>query len=228
MIPNLGHPKMRIVAYNNEAMRPNHKEGEFIALLNPESYTLNYEVEYGDNQAAGTSGGAKNLNRIKPKKLAFEFLFDQTGAIPSIGLPSKTGVEGDLILFRKTLLDWIGDKHKPPYLQLLWGKLDFKCYATKVSITYKLFRPDGTPIRAVAKAEFEEFIPAKLREAQEKNSSPDLTHRRTVKKGDTLPLMTYRIYGDSKYYLEVARVNQLNSFRQLQTGQEIYFPPLAK
>jgi hypothetical protein len=37
--------------------------------------------------------------------------------------------------------------------------------------------------------------------------------------------MTERIYGDSKYYLEVAKINGLINFRQLIPGQELFFPP---
>uniref|UniRef100_A0AAU6WLI4 LysM domain-containing protein n=1 Tax=Chryseobacterium endophyticum TaxID=1854762 RepID=A0AAU6WLI4_9FLAO len=61
-----------------------------------------------------------------------------------------------------------------------------------------------------------------------KKNSPDLTHKRTIQDGDTLPLMTERIYGDSKYYLEVAKVNNLINFRQLVPGEELYFPPIEK
>ena len=49
-----------------------------------------------------------------------------------------------------------------------------------------------------------------------------------VKKGDTLPLMCFKIYGDSKYYVQVAAVNRLSDFRNLQVGNEIFFPPFDK
>ncbi len=39
---------------------------------------------------------------------------------------------------------------------------------------------------------------------------------------------SYRIYGDSKYYLEVAKANNLTNFRKLTPGQEIFFPPIQK
>jgi nucleoid-associated protein YgaU len=58
-------------------------------------------------------------------------------------------------------------------------------------------------------------------------SSPDLTHLITVKAGDTLPLLCDRIYRDSGYYMEVARINGLSSFRNLQPGTTLKFPPLA-
>jgi nucleoid-associated protein YgaU len=91
-----------------------------------------------------------------------------------------------------------------------------------------LFKPDGTPLRATARAKFKGFVEDDLRVAKENNSSSDLTHIREVKEGDTLPLMTFRIYGDSKYYLEVAKVNRITNFRKLTVGQKIFFPPIEK
>ena len=55
--------------------------------------------------------------------------------------------------------------------------------------------------------------------------SPDLTHRRVVKEGDTLPLLCREIYGAPAYYLRVAQVNGLDDFRILTPGQELFFPP---
>jgi len=97
-----------------------------------------------------------------------------------------------------------------------------------MTLNYKLFKPDGTPIRATANCTFREIVEENLRVAQENSQSPDLTHIRQVKDGDTLPLMCYRIYGDSSWYLEIARVNKMKSFRELKTGDKIFFPPIDK
>jgi nucleoid-associated protein YgaU len=40
--------------------------------------------------------------------------------------------------------------------------------------------------------------------------------------------MCFRIYGDSKYYLDVAAANGLDDFRSLTPGAEIRFPPIDK
>ncbi len=95
-----------------------------------------------------------------------------------------------------------------------------------MNIDYKLFNPNGSPIRAVVKVKFISATDAELTAAKENKKSPDLTHVRMVKEGDTLPLMTFRIYGDSKYYLEVAKANKIQNFRKLKVGQEIFFPPI--
>ncbi|MDO9240736.1 MAG: hypothetical protein Q7U30_12015 [Methylicorpusculum sp.] len=158
--------------------------------------------------------------------MTFEFLFDNTGIID--GKP-RDSIADDLKHFKEVLTGYKGDAHEPRHFKLVWGENSiFKGRVVEVGITYKLFRPDGTPIRALVKVKFKSSIEEQKRAAKENKSSPDLTHSRKVKAGDTLPLMCYKIYGDPRYYLEVAKKNRLNDFRQLQPGTEIYFPPITK
>ena len=166
-----------------------------------------------------------------------DFLFDRTGVItdynPSGEGGSNTfkdegrGVNDDVDHFKKVVFDYNGEKHKPNYLTIAWGTLLFKGTLSEMEIQFKLFKPDGTPLRAVAKAKFKGFVEETLRVANENSNTPDLTHVREVKEWDTLPLMTFRIYGDSKYYLEVAKANRITNFRKLTVGQKIFFPPVT-
>jgi hypothetical protein len=196
------------------------------ALINPENYTLEYKVKTAEGQGQGTSGAQAKFEYTLPEELTFEFLFDNTGIID--GKPRKDGVFDDVDHFRKLLTEYQGESHEPFHLKLVWGNLIFKGRAIELAITHKLFNPDGQPIRSVAKAKFKGSIEEKKRAAQEDKSSPDLTHVRTVKAGDTLPLMCYRIYGDPKYYLNVAQVNGLGNFRSLTPGTALRFPPIEK
>ena len=50
----------------------------------------------------------------------------------------------------------------------------------------------------------------------------------TVKKGETLPYLCHRMYGDSLLVREVARLNELDSFRNIPEGTQLLFPPLKK
>jgi nucleoid-associated protein YgaU len=103
-----------------------------------------------------------------------------------------------------------------------------KGICTSLNITYKLFNPNGKPIRAICKVSIRELKEEERRVAEERNSTSDLTQYRMIKKGDTLPLLCYRIYGHSKYYLQVAQANGLSNFRELQPGDELFFPPVDK
>jgi phage tail protein X len=222
--------KMLIMAFENSEDAENggrfDAKDTFEALINPESYVLEYKVKTADSQGHGTSGSQSRFEYVMPQELSFEFLFDNTGIID--GTPKPDGIFEDVDHFRKILTEYQGESHEPYHLKLVWGNLVFKGRAIEVGITYKLFNPDGQPIRAVVKVKFKGSIEEKKRAALENKSSPDLTHIRRVKAGDTLPLMCYRIYGDPKYYLQVAEANGLGNFRHLATGTELVFPPIEK
>jgi len=216
-----GLKKILIEAYKDPEY--NEKDSmDFTAMFNPEQYAVKYEVESDDTSGSGTSGAAPTFKRLKPQDLALDFTVDGTGATGEI-----VDVNSKIEKFLKVAYEYQGDQHRPRYLKIIWGTLIFKCVLKSANITFNLFSPDGTPLRAKIAATFNGFIEDKLRAAKEESSSPDLTHLRTVKDGDTLPLMTYRIYGDSKYYYHVAEANDLKNLKKLKTGQQLYFPPLT-
>jgi hypothetical protein len=223
--------KMLILAFPDsekaESGGANDTPDKFEALINPESYTQTYKLKFSETgQGQGTSGKQLKYQYTEPEEMSFEFLFDCTGIID--GKP-RDSIADDIKTFRQVLIDYKGDAHEPRHFKLVWGQNSiFKGRVTEVSITYKLFKSDGTPIRAIAKVTFKSSIEEQKRAAKENKQSADLTHVRMVKAGDSLPLMCYRIYGDPKYYLTVAQKNGLNNFRNLTPGMKIVFPPIEK
>ncbi len=223
--------KMLILAFESSTEAETGGKTEaadsFEVLINPETYTQEYKLKFSESgQGHGTSGKQLKYEYTEPEEMTFEFLFDNTGLID--GDP-RDSVADDIKKFRQVLIDYKGDAHEPRHFKLVWGENSiFKGRVVEVSITYKLFRPDGTPIRAVARVKFKSSIEEQKRAAKENKSSPDLTHVRKVKTGDTLPLMCYRVYGDPKYYLQVAKINELNTHRKLEPGINLAFPPLGK
>ena len=223
--------KMLILAFSDSVKAENggllDADESFEALINPESYTLDYKLKFSESgQGQGSSGQQLKYEYTEPEEISFEFLFDNTGIID--GKP-RDSIADDIKKFKDVLIGYKGDAHEPRHFKLVWGENSiFKGRVVELGITYKLFKPDGTPIRALATVKFKSSIEEQIRAAQENKSSPDLTHIRKVKTGDTLPLMCYRIYGDPRYYLAVARFNRLDNFRQLVPGRELVFPPLAK
>ena len=220
--------KLKIKGFKDERFRQEIADGEFNTLINPETYQVRYQISQNDQQAQGTSAAAPRFSKTLPEDLQLDFIFDRSGVIKGYEDLLGEGIIGDIDKFKRIVLDYNGDQHKPNYLIISWGSLLFKGSLKDMDITYKLFKPDGTPIRATIHATFKGFIEDSLRVARENNNSPDLTHIRMVNEGDTLPLMTFRIYGNSKYYLEVAQANKLVNFRKLIPGQQIFFPPIEK
>lgn len=223
--------KMLILAFSDSKKTESgglaEADDSFEALINPESYTLAYKLKFSNGgQGQGTSGKQLKYEYTEPAEMAFEFLFDNTGIID--GKP-RDSVADDLKRFREVIIDYKGDAHEPRHFKLVWGDHSiFKGRVTSVEITHKLFNAAGTPIRAVAKVTFKSSIEEEKRAAKEDKKSPDLTHIRKVKAGDTLPQLCYAIYGDPRYYLQVAAENGLENFRDLEPGRDLIFPPIEK
>lgn len=218
--------KLKIIAFKNaDFSDPPAEQQSFTAMLNPDTYTLDYKVEYQDGQGQGTSASQQRFTVKKPEEFSFELLIDSSGIVD--GNPRES-IEDDITALRDLLLKYEGDIHEPKHFQVVWGSLLFKGRCTGLNIAMKLFNPNGQPIRAVCKVSFKGSVEDNLRTAIEQNQSPDLTHARLVKEGDTLPMLCYRVYGHSKYYIQVARVNKLANFRLLRAGEQLLFPPIEK
>jgi hypothetical protein len=224
------HGKMLILAFTDSKKAESggvaEADGSFEALINPETYTLEYKLKFSNSgQGHGTSGKQLKYEYTEPAEMSFDFLFDNTGIIDD---EPRDSVADDLKRFREVLIDYKGDSHEPRHFKLVWGDNSiFKGRVTAVSITHKLFNSNGTPIRATAKVTFKSSIEEEKRAAKEDKKSADLTHVRKVKRGDTLPQLCYEIYGDPSYYLQVATANSLTNFRQLKPGMDLLFPPFA-
>ena len=195
--------------------------GQFEAFVNPAELTVGYEVEYDAAQGSGTTSSRQAFKRIKPGDLTLALFLDGTGAS---GRPLE--VQSKVEEFQR-VTGYNGNIHRPNYLKVVWGTLPVKkCVLKSASIVYKLFRTDGVPLRAVINATFTDNSDDQTRVASAQDRSPDLTHVRIVKAGDTLPAMCFAIYGDPRVYLEVAGVNGIDNFRNLSPGMRILFPPL--
>jgi nucleoid-associated protein YgaU len=196
--------------------------GSYSLKINPASFSQQFKATYNPNKTTDTAGRVLRYVSIEPQTVSFEFYLDATGVIDGID-----DVAGEIAKFRKVAYDFNGTTHSPNYLHVVWGtSLDFKCHLTSLDIEYQLFDPDGTPLRAKLSVSFVQALSAAELALRANKTSPDLTHARIAVAGDTLPLMCYRIYGDSRYYLEVARYNGLTDFRNLRPGTQVLFPPL--
>lgn len=220
--------KMEIAAYKEKDF--SDSPNRFSVFINPEEYTTSYEILYKDVQAQGSSGGSPLFDRILAGSVRLELVFDGTGVVPGL-LPglvpfTEDGITKQLDDFKEIVLGYDGEIHSPRFLELSWGTLVFRCRLTTLEITYTLFKPDGTPLRARAKATFTSYTAPQQLLSEAKDSSADLSHLVTVKAGDTLPLLCHRVYGSSEYYRQVARVNGLAGFRSLAAGTRLLFPPL--
>lgn len=193
---------------------------QFESYVNPNEITLAYEMEYDSAQGAGTTGSRMTFKKVKPGDLSLTFFLDGTGAN---GRPADVQ---QMVEQFQTVTGYNGNIHRPNYLKVMWGSLQVKrCVLKSASIAYKLFKPSGVPLRAVITAAFTDNSDDQTRVAMAQDQSPDLTHVRLVKAGDTLPGLCHQIYGDPRLYLHVAAANGLDDFRRLVPGTRVFFPP---
>lgn len=245
--------KMRIEVFPTKEYIEPPKKTIFVQL-NPEKYSMRHNVVFCEGQAMGTSGTDLRFNRIDGEEVTFEFFFDSSGIVPPGKIKDGKGeeslldivgdfaetlkpaivnpfgevetVEKEVDEFKNLLMGFDGETHQTSYLKLLWGGYSLSCRLKSMDIDYTLFRKDGRPIRAKVKCVFKGTVDYKLMVAKEKKSSPDLTHERTVKMNDRLALLAEDIYETNAYYIDVAKNNKLLSFRNINLGQKIKFPPV--
>lgn len=219
--------KLKISAFDNV-----DREGtavlEVTVMFNPASYTRVYSTEWGRQQGINASGAQLEYSKSPPEQLSLDLVLDGTGVdqMGVLAIGQKT-VSERVDELREVTYKYNGSIHEPNYLLVTWGKLAFPCRLASLTVNYTRFDRDGTPLRADVKLALLADFSAKTRAREEEKTSPDLTHARVVRAGDTLPLLTKAIYGSPARYLDVARHNELDDFRSLVPGQQLLFPPLA-
>ncbi len=214
--------KMRIEAFRDPQLSGTAVK-TFEVMFNPSTYSEKYDVEYEPRQGQGDTASPQVFKGIKPQEYSFEFLFDGTGTAAE-----KVDVHQTVDEFLTVTARHDGEIHRPLYLKLSWGTLLVSCILKSAEVTYNLFRPDGQPLRAKVKATFAEQKDDEKRVAEDRESSPDLTHVHRVAAGEHLSLLAHRFYGDASRYFQVARFNGLKNYRRLEVGQSLAFPPIKE
>lgn len=229
--------KLKIKVFSKRRRTTTDYIDTFEVMFNPESYSLKYENAYDTSQSLNSSGKEVKYLLSKPSELSLKLIFDDTGVadyglygFPSASLVGKYKGTKDVYTqvkrFRELTTQMGGKQHEPYFLIIHWSRLYFKCRLKSFEVKYTLFNRSGEPIRAELDALFVSDLDNYERVRLENKSSPDLTHIKIVKSGDKLPLLAQEIYGDSAYYIQLARANNLNNFRKLKTGTGIQLPPI--
>jgi hypothetical protein len=206
----------------------------FTIPINPESFTKNFKIELDQRRGHGEHGTDPRFKSTVPEQLRLDFVLDGTETMQGYIYPvekkeQKIAVNHQIKALLSCVYDMKGEIHRPRFLKLFWGEdMKFPCILSNLDINYTLFNQNGTPLRAKISATFLNYLAQEARAARERQSSPDLTHYRKGKSGERLDWLSFKIYNDSKYFLQVAKANGLTSIRNLKPGLDIYFPPFDK
>ncbi len=214
--------KLTITAYKDAGF--SEQAGTYEVMINPAKYEQGYSIEYNKRNPVGAAGSSPKFSKVPAETVKFQLIFDSTGVVEG----ASTDLPSEIKKFQGLVYDYDGDIHSPYFVELTWGTTLFKGRLTSMQISYTLFKPDGTPLRAEVNVEFIEFLDARTIARIANKKSPDLSHVRIMRGGETLPLLCHQIYNDSSRYIEIAKVNKLKHFRNIPPGTQLYFPPLKK
>ncbi|SHL39628.1 hypothetical protein SAMN05444266_103194 [Chitinophaga jiangningensis] len=241
-----GHlEKMKLKAYkkpdvNSTAVSVKGSD-TFTFKVNPESFKRSYGIAYKDEThiPQGITSQPKQFSHTKPEGFSVEILLDESGIFADPAQTGQTELDSLAPVKRPDVSEQVanllafcyeyqGDSHRPNYILLCWGSSAgfFFGVVKSVEIDYKLFLPDGRPIRAVVRLQLDSAeSPAEMMRRMSPNS-PDMTHEKSFKAGNSLSNMATAVYQDDSYYIDVAKANNLLGFRNVKPGTTLKFPPL--
>lgn len=215
--------KMKLVAYSDEEFTSKISDLEYTVMLNPESLKVNRSINYSEEQALDSSAPSQKYVSTPCSAMTIDLVIDCTGIVDE----KRTDLPAEIQKLQKVAYEYNGKIHRPNYVRITWGKdFSFDGVLTSFATTYTLFKPDGTPLRAKVSIAFNSYIARKIVAQKDAQESPDMTHMVEVIEGDSLPQLTYRIWGNPTFCIKAARFNGLNKFRKLRAGTVLVFPPL--
>jgi hypothetical protein len=231
-LPNLFKlAKLTILAFRTPKRGDPLSAVRFEVQFNPDSLSLKHESKLVPGQRLRSM----RYSHTRSAKLKVKLVFDgtQVGVMGIERLRHQPTVAERVRDFLQACYKVNSATHQAAFLTLRWGQgvlgsTGFDCRLKSADVHYTAFNRDGSPLHAEIDAVFIEDLAPGKQMAQDRLSSPDLTHRRVVLAGDTLPLLCQQIYGSATHYLQVAAFNGLDDFRVLEPGRELLFPPFAR
>lgn len=217
--------KMSITAYTDGEFR-RVKYPAMELPINPAKVKLAKGVRYAEDRQLGSLNGTNVYVRYNPETLYFECLLDSTNSMEDVNM--KKPVHDVVDELEQRMYDYNTDAHRPSFVKVEYGDITFFGQLKTLDTEYTLFDADGIPIRAQLKVTLTGYCSQKEEKSHFSKHSPDVSRLVTLKGGQTLAALCYEIYGDPLLVGLVARINNLNGFRNIPAGTQILMPMLKK
>jgi hypothetical protein len=205
----------------------------FPVLFNPTEFSISKSNDWKYDKVQGNALPKAQYGGGNPRELTLNLLLDKS-------LLSKTDHIRDITnqLFKMMEVkegQTAGSTGAvPPFVTFKWGQeTTFKSVCTQLTVAYKLFRPNGDPIRADVKMTLKQASEATSASTNGANRPGNPTTRanaghgvHTVKDGDSLPSIAYDTYGDATVWRAIADVNGIENPMHLRRGSPLSLPKL--
>lgn len=215
---------LAVVEPPNPPTSPPSLGGQRITFqFNPKEYTIKKTAKWERKTGKGyQKASMPEFMGAEPASFELELFLDRSDSASGSVAPDVENLFKCLVPTARTR----GTKRpSPPWVIFGWGsKVSIVAIVKSVSAKYTLFRPDGSPLRAVCTVSLEE-MPA---EAPRQNpTSGGLAAQRThqLVAGDTLASVAYAEYGDPRYWRAIAEANAIDDPGRIPPGTTLRVPP---
>jgi hypothetical protein len=201
------------------------------ALFNPTELTITKTNDWKVDAIKGKSFPKPKFGGGKPREMSVNLMLDES--LPNRGMTVKDMADALLKMMEVPSGTGAGNaKAVPPHVTFTWGEVpSFKAACTSLTITFQLFKPNGTPIRADVKLALTQVEPA----SSASSTSPSRPTNPTtlsdggfgvhvVKDGDSLQSVAHRTYGDPGRWRLIAEANGIDNPLHLRRGTPLNLP----
>lgn len=195
--------------------------------FNPSSLTIHKELKWDGEESPSFNSPYLKFGGGHSATYTLSLLFDSYSDIPPKDVREYTNKLLTLSLRGAGYSMFLVPYASPPVVKLVWGKMTlFSAVLEEVDVSFTLFDPDGTPIRAKADVKFRqnELLGDDIIPAQNPTSRTDARKTRIVNSAERLDQIAFEEYGDSAYWRVLAEANGFDNPFVLSDGQIIVIP----
>jgi hypothetical protein len=188
-------------------------------LFNPTDLSVDRASHYASMPVPGLAMPILQYIRGESDVLHLELFLDR--------IDQNSDIENDIIQL-ETFVTIDSGLHAPPVVEFAWaqGKFSFTGVVTSLRKKMTLFSEDGRTLRARLTLSLKSYKSAEVQLRELKLLSPDRTHVRVLREGETLAHIAREAYGDPRMWRPIALANGIERPRFVAPGTPLQIPAL--
>ncbi|MER7167918.1 peptidase M23 [Micromonospora sp. NPDC000207] len=198
--------------------------GPITFMFNPQQLALTKSANWIPHVVRGAENvGVAEFTGSGPRTLSLDVFLDTT---ENHSRSVQERVEALLTCCVPTKASIAAKAPSPPWVKFAWGQfqtVSFYSYVSQINATYRLFDPDGTPLRATCSMTLNEISGSTPGQNPTSGSRTARRVHRLVA-GDSLELLAYREYGDPTVWRVIAEANDIDDPVRLPVGRQLLLP----
>ena len=186
--------------------------------FNPTEYQLQKSNNFAEIPIPGLESPPIQFVRGNSEKLTVELLADTSDTLKD--------VREEYVKPVRELMGINKESHAPPVVKFVWGKSEFKGVVDSLNVTYTLFSPEGTPLRAKLSLTLKEYRPVEIQLKDAPKTSPDVEKTWVARRGDKYSSIAAAVYRDPAVWRAIAEANEVKDPRVLRPGTVLTLPKI--